>query len=356
MPFIKSLRRVFDSLDVFEDYDHNDHVNNWIGQVEVCKGWASLLREQYPEIEDYVAQLENIVKQMRYVQKGDYYTAKDHNLFVRAWKKLLEIDRIIASHQPGLSELVTELEGIVYRMKEIASGEYYRAEYHNLFADAWDVQLKISVCEVIILPRGDWQGMLEYVTDTAVVFVDVNIETATPDDVLSLLSTYAVKLLVMIDTQPYHKGYCGAFRDILYTVDYFTGYGSGRVDLNFDHDKQYFEADSVPSLYDYFPKNADRAPDVTPWTMPYPDYWGYKYVKNGVVVEVPYDGSWLSTRWLDKFIFWKPCSYPEIWAPVRIIVISNTTTDAAFAHEYPTLDETLKALAEQYNWIFKDLR
>lgn len=346
------MRRVVDLVDVFLPEDHNDHVDNWKEQVQLLKERISA----YPEIEPLVSQLEDIVSKMRYVSEGDYYYADDHNLFVQAWRTKLEIDKEML---PGDSD-VAQLESVVSQMREVKPGDFYYAMHHNLFADAWDIQERINAKlprgAAIVLDKGDWSGMLQYAIDGAVVLVGVSIGTATPSDVLSLLNDREIKLHVLIDTQPYHKQYCGAFKDILYAVDHFTGAGSGSTTIYWDHDRSYFGTTDIETLYDYFPKNEDRAPDCTNWTEPNPDYYAYKYVGKGVVVELPYDGSWKSVDWLDKYIWWKPCKYPETWKATRVIVISGTETDTPAWHEYPTLDETLKAWAEQRGWRFLDLR
>ncbi|RLE83982.1 MAG: hypothetical protein DRJ67_11295 [Thermoprotei archaeon] len=327
-------------------------MENWREQLSICREWARLKAD----IKSKVDELESIVAEMRLVEDGTFYLSEDHNRFVRAWRVLLDIDEVMAPTAPEVSEL----SDVVNQMVEIKAGDIYMAELHNLFADAWDLQVKINETYienvVVILPRNDWDAMLDWIVDGAVVFIDPQIDTATPSDVRSVLNKYRVKFMVMMDTQPYRATYCGAWRDILYSVNYFTGRGCGSLTIYKSHDADHFGATSVEEHFDYFPLNRDRAPDVEPWTTPYPDYWGYKYVGKGVVVEVPYDGCWVNTNWLDKYITWKPCSYPETWQPTRIIVISLTGTDLPEFHEYPTLDETLKAWAEKKGWSFKDLR
>ena len=349
---MKKLRKVIDLTDKFLEKDHNDHVDNWNEQINICRGWTIF----YPEIESIFNQLESLVSSMRYVKYGDYYYADDHNLFVRSWKKLIEIDRVVVSYPPEFSKL----EKIVGQMSEIKPGDFYLAMHHNLFAEAWELQDKLNAeapkGDVIILPRHDWDGMLDYAVDNAVVFVEVDIGTAAPTDVLDLLNSKKVKLIITVDTEPYHNSAVPAFKDIMFKVDkltstsapnYFTIYQS--------HDAKHFESSTVPGLYDYLIDKDDHAPDVTRWTSG-TDYYAYKYVGKGVLVEVPRDGCWKTVNILDKYILWKPCSYPEYWTVSRVILITVTTTDMPSAHEYPTFDETLKVWAEQRGWKFYDLR
>jgi len=137
---MKKLRKVVDLVKdisgTFIKEDHNDHVDNWKEQLDLCKIWV----ETFPEIESLVEQLEDIVNQMRYVKNGDYYLSKDHNLFVQAWQIKLEIDKTIA----GDLEQVSKLEEIVSQMETIKAGDIYFAMHHNLFADAWQIQEEIN--------------------------------------------------------------------------------------------------------------------------------------------------------------------------------------------------------------------
>ena len=349
---LAKLRYVKDHVDVFEEEDHNLHVTLWRGQVETCREWASYI----PEISDLVSQLELIVNQMRYVKYRDKYYSEDHNRFVEAWRKLLEIDRIVA---PGAAE-VEELADVVNEMTEIAAGVFYYADLHNLFAEAWEIQevlnSKMVIREVIILNVDDWDTMLEYVMDGAVIIANETLDTATPEDVKDLLSRYRVKILVTVDTAPYHEGYCGAWRDILYAVDHYTGYSTVSYDIRFDHDKQHFGLTTIPENIDYLVLDRDHIAEVTRWTYDASAYYAYRYYGKGVVAEVPYDGMWKDVSILDKYLRWKPCRYPEVWHPTRVIVISETGTSAPGWHEYPNLVDTLKAWADKYGYVFKDLR
>jgi len=115
---------------VFLACDHNDHVYNF-------KITLQLLKKKLPDVKE-VKELEEIVNKMRYVKYNDIYTHRDHNLFVDAWRKLLEIDKMVSP------ELAEELEEIVDRMKYIEPRDIYSAEYHNLFREAWKKQEEIN--------------------------------------------------------------------------------------------------------------------------------------------------------------------------------------------------------------------
>lgn len=133
---MKKLRKVTDLVDVFEPEDHNDHVDNWKEQLEKNKQWISW----YRDIENCVQELEQIINKMRYVKNGDYYSAEDHNLFVSAWEKEIEIDEKIAPNAPVL----LKLKQLLSQLPRLAPGDFYFAMYHNIFADAWILQEQIN--------------------------------------------------------------------------------------------------------------------------------------------------------------------------------------------------------------------
>lgn len=68
--------------------DHNDHVDNWNNQVKINRLYI-------PYIEDLsrlVDELAKIVSKMTYRKYGEFVYASDHNLFVDAWNKQMEIN------------------------------------------------------------------------------------------------------------------------------------------------------------------------------------------------------------------------------------------------------------------------
>ena len=350
------LPYVRDHIDVIEDEYHNRHVVLWRWQLSLCEDWSS----NFIEISDLVDELSKIINSMYYVKERDDVLSREHNLFVRAWRKLVEIDGMLVPDLPEYKELKQVVDG----MEEIGYGTIYFADYHNRFVRAWELQLRLNAeiekipppKLVIILDREDWQGALKYVKDDAIIIVDPTIDTVTNAEVKELLASYRVKIMVAVDTQPYHKAYCGAFKDILYAVDNFTGYASAPYDFLRDHDAQHFGATAAPHYYDYLTPASDHSPEATPWTIN-PDYYqAYRYYGKGVAVEVPYDGFWQTLDWLDKFLRWKPCHYPETWEPSNVICISQTVTGAPEWHEHPSLVDALKAWAEKYGYKFLDLR
>jgi len=179
---LKKLRYVTDHVDTFEDYDHNDHVDNWKVQVNINeeKGKGN------PEVLSLNDQLREIVNKMRYVKKDDYYSHRDHNYFVDAWKVQLEINKLIWGDISRARELISNLESIVNQMKYVCAGDWYYATLHNLFKDAWDIQIQldelvyekfassmstslIEVAKVVNLSR--FEGMLSVSMEDLVRFI-----------------------------------------------------------------------------------------------------------------------------------------------------------------------------------------
>ena len=129
-PVLRELRLVNEYRDKFLPCDHNDHVYNFKVTLEMLKRKYYYLKE--------VEELEEIVNQMRYVKENDAYTDKDHNLFVEAWSKLLEIDKKLAP------ELAKDVEDLVDEMRYLKVRDIYSAKYHNIFREAWKRQEKIN--------------------------------------------------------------------------------------------------------------------------------------------------------------------------------------------------------------------
>ena len=89
---VKQLRRVSDHVHIFEEQDHNDHVDNWKEQVEFNESIVSQMENANAELDELLGRLSDIVSRMRRVKPGDFYYAKDHNLFVDAWEVQTEIN------------------------------------------------------------------------------------------------------------------------------------------------------------------------------------------------------------------------------------------------------------------------
>ncbi|RLC73738.1 MAG: hypothetical protein DRI26_00170 [Chloroflexi bacterium] len=106
---IRIPRKVQDHKDVSDPEDFNSRVDNWKYQASLNQDIYARLQEALgysdPDLESLIAQLKNIVSQMRYFKKGDYYYARDHNLFVDAWNIQKQIDDIFTQQvAPRLGE------------------------------------------------------------------------------------------------------------------------------------------------------------------------------------------------------------------------------------------------------------
>ena len=142
---VKYLRYVTDHVDTFEDFDHNDHVNNWYVQLIINDLKAEEKRVELPENDD----LASIVYKMKYVHYKEKYYSEHHNLFVDAWKLQLVIDKKLWGDVPDARTILSELEKVVLEMEYIYSGEYYHDILHNLFKEAWDLQKELNKIPVL---------------------------------------------------------------------------------------------------------------------------------------------------------------------------------------------------------------
>lgn len=95
---IKSLRKVVDLVDKFQPEDHNDHVDNWNTQLSINKQLSENIDD--PDLQSLLSQLSSLVSSMRKIKPGDFYYADDHNKFVDAWSLQVQINSM-------LTELIT---------------------------------------------------------------------------------------------------------------------------------------------------------------------------------------------------------------------------------------------------------
>ncbi|RLE87272.1 MAG: hypothetical protein DRJ67_05135 [Thermoprotei archaeon] len=105
---IKPLRKVRDHVDDFLPEDHNDHVDNWRAQLGIDADISSKVGDP-PELSDLMARLRSIVNSMVRIQAGEYYYAEHHNKFVDAWELQVEINDLIIRYFPFRERVLTLL-------------------------------------------------------------------------------------------------------------------------------------------------------------------------------------------------------------------------------------------------------
>jgi len=88
---IKKLRYLRDHKDVYQPSDHNDQVDNWKVQININDD----LKYDDPTLEDLIAKLKTVVARMKYLKKGDWYFAEYHNPFVDAWQLQEQINELL---------------------------------------------------------------------------------------------------------------------------------------------------------------------------------------------------------------------------------------------------------------------
>jgi hypothetical protein len=92
---MKKLRKVVDLVNKFLPEDHNDHVDNWKEQASFNEFILANLADPDPELEELVNKLKSLVATMRRVKSGDFYYADDHNKFVDAWELQSSINELL---------------------------------------------------------------------------------------------------------------------------------------------------------------------------------------------------------------------------------------------------------------------
>jgi len=120
---IKTLRRVEDHVNKFLEEDHNDHVDNWNTQVSINEE----LNPDDPDIDSLINQLKSIIAQMRKIKTGDWYYAQDHNLFVDAWDLQKQINDELKELIDYYEARIAELEA--YRPIRFEKAQVLRASY-----------------------------------------------------------------------------------------------------------------------------------------------------------------------------------------------------------------------------------
>ena len=164
MKAIKPLRYVRDHIDTFLPEDHNDHVDNWKIQIEINELKASEKGIDLPENDE----LRNIVNRMVYVQDKTKYDSLWHNLFVEAWLKQIEINKKLWGDVEDARDILSELERKVLEMELIYSGTWYHDFLHNIFKEAWDLQIALNEIAVAIVVLFEWRQWRKDETNNAV--------------------------------------------------------------------------------------------------------------------------------------------------------------------------------------------
>ena len=145
---IKKLRKVTDLVDKFQPEDHNDHVDNWQAQLQIDKNLAQNLNND--ELQALISQLQSIISQMRKIVPGDFYFADDHNKFVDAWILQDKINKhitMIISPAKMDAIYVVPVAQIIYEY-----GNNWLAEETSLSQPAVEDTSSVFLHETVISP------------------------------------------------------------------------------------------------------------------------------------------------------------------------------------------------------------
>ena len=318
---------------------------------------------------------------LRYVVHGDWVLADDFNntyYILKAWQEELDAQGVYGYHRSMFDYYVNII--ISARAGEnmpVAPGFIPSAKRWNYRIKALK-ELYLAILEappptgyaVIVVDENDWDTAKKYLTDWAVIFINIDIPTVSSTELLEAIKDYFTKWFVLVDTQPYHGGYCGAWYHILYKVVNLTKVtiAPTEYEIYYDFDRAHFGMDKMPVLWDYPIYSGDKyGMNWTPF-LRVPESLTYdlsrSWVSRGIagpqgishLVETPFDGCWRTVDLLGKFIFWYFEHYPDLWQPTNIIHLAHDSTSYPSWHEYPTLSETLKEWARRNEWGYIDLR
>ena len=295
---IKKLRYVQDHVHVFIPEDHNDHVDNWKAQVQIYEDF----RGTSPEYDSLLDELEDLVNQMFYVFEGFYYSKEHHNLFVKAWRKNLELLKELSKYKT-ITKL-PDLESAVWELKFIWSGAWYYAWHHNAFARCWDIQIEINK-EIVVPPpppvglwlrfRADMKHTGRAVSVNVIYFGsnDTNIYALNPDGTLKWYYSTgdAVRSSPAVDEEG--TVYIGSDDDRLYALNpdgtlkwsYLTGddvISAPAVDPDVDEEEAIYVGSYDYYLYAFNPDGTLRWRYATgSWVHSPPNYDLYHVIYFG---------------------------------------------------------------------------
>jgi len=358
------LRMTFRGMIILPE-DQNDLVCVWRAKLSELSKIEERLRPIDPDRADalaaHISELRAVVDRMPLVKRGDYVHAEHFNLHARALRKLVEVDewmtRELAEGDPEALRLVDELKALAQRAGERMAGDIVASADWNAVRSALSLAEAIekrALPTVYLFDVNDWGAARNYVTDGALIFVSVDINTLSSSEVEALIRDRPAAFVVMIDTQPYWMSPAPAFYPIFYTTLELVECG---VDIGNVTDSCFerFLGSEVPALWDYCVDLSHKVSGVKNWTGDSCG-WGYKKYERGSIVEVPHHGVWKSADWLGRYVdAISYCLLGRPW-PRRILYLSSYTTDVPSWHEYPTVDATWRALCERRGWRLIDLR
>jgi hypothetical protein len=298
--------------------------------------------------------INSFIAKLPHIYSGDVIDPSHHNLIVDTLWKLKDF---LSEMNLGGSS-ISKLEDILSKIPYAQFGDVIDPSHHNLIVDAlWklkDILAMKPPVEVYLFNQGDWSTAKSYVTDGTIVFVDMDINTLSSNEVQQLVSTKHVVFAVMIDTQPSFKNPAPAFYPVFYTVLAPPSCGYDTVYVT-DSCFASVLGSSVHALWDYCVSTDYKVSGVKKWTG-YLCGWGYKVYEAGAIIEIPYDGAWMFADYLGQYVDSITKCLLGWEQPSRIIYLAGYTSDLPLSHYCYPADQCWEQLCNQRKWVLIDKR
>ena len=234
---------------------------------------------------------------------------------------------------------------------------------------ASDINALIDCLNLVPLPyviylfnTNDWNTAKNYVTGNSFIFVNYDINTLTNTEVSDLVSRLPILFVNMIDTQPYHKLPSPAFNQVFYNtlVPQSCGYNPWEI---IDPCFKQFLGSSESPWADYDVYDSYKVSGITPWCVSHPSIGrlihcnhAYKKYENGFIIEIPYDGFWVSVSIMEKHIQAMSKCLLDIDKPIRILYLGGYTSDNTSIHSCFPIDNCWNQYALMNGYQLVDLR
>ncbi|MEM2698977.1 MAG: hypothetical protein QXF17_06650 [Ignisphaera sp.] len=160
------------------------------------------------------------------------------------------------------------------------------------------------------LTLGEWRAIKDMFLDGDVIVFDPEINVDTAEGLKELLDKKMVKIVILIDMQPYYRRSTGMFYNLFYTVSNFS-YSTMLPNILSSCAAFWFAGLNMETCLDYAVINSDKVSGVIPWFINLTNYnysLGFKYFNKGHIIEVPYDNMWKNEEYLIRHATFMPCS------------------------------------------------
>jgi len=183
-----------------------------------------------------------------------------------------------------------------------------------------------------IVSRNDTATLKRYFSDNSIIFVGIG-DSLNSGTLQQLVQTYKAVLVILIDSEPRYGVQPLAFYPWFYTANNINN-NTGNYDVVDQCFSQYFK-NILPNYDDLSIPQSYKTKGVNCITSGDSCY-GYLRIGNGVVLELPFDGVWLSDLILTRFILAITHCLLNTDIPDMIIWATRTWSDYPNVHScYP---------------------